>query len=260
MLSQMVEYVNSQPWGGEAWQPTIVYTCVGYFLCQFPAFARERLAPGLNYSAIIHCFWHIKERTQRKVLRQDPSRPRILHTGWSNVGIGAVMTKNDLVVMLARWANTLQQYTFEVILYRRPGVNHQNADCVSCLPEESSTDTTGARSLNEQVTLLHSMLGTQLAALHASIYFTILQWLYDLSPKPDFVDTFAPTSGDMISICTNTPITAKVSALSMYAGMHLLSCTRICELMQMLPARGGTTVSQRLIPFWQHHATSCRIW
>ena len=121
---------------------------------------------------------------------QDPNKPLILHTDWSNIGIGAVlgqiddqgneymiacisrslnvhkrnygspqgemlaavwaiktfhtylhrekftlvtdhqpltyiMTKNDLVAMLARWAITLQQYTFEVV--HRPGINHQNA-------------------------------------------------------------------------------------------------------------------------------------
>ena len=49
-----------------------------------------------------------------------------------------LMTKNDLVAMLARWAITLQQYTYDVV--HRPGVNHQNADCLSRLPEESSAD------------------------------------------------------------------------------------------------------------------------
>ena len=54
-----------------------------------------------------------------------------------------LMKKPDLVALHARWAITLQHYTFTVV--HRPGVQHQNADCLSRLPAAATQDTTGAR-------------------------------------------------------------------------------------------------------------------
>jgi len=150
-----------------------------------------------------------------------------------------LMTKNDLVAMLARWAITLQQYTFDVV--HRPGVNHQNADCLSRLPEESSADTTGAR-LNDEPMLVRSMLCTQFAALHASAGFTTLQHLYDLFPITDFADTFAPSKGDMVSICTDTPITPEMSAVCMHTSSHVYTPTLLHKNLQVdaeITSKGG---------------------
>ena len=126
--------------------------------------------------------------------------------------------------MPARRAITLQQYTFEVV--HRPGVNHQNADCLSHLPEESSADATGAR-LNDEPTLVRSMLCTQFAALHASAGFTHLQHLYDVCPINDFVDTFAPSKDVMVLICTDTPITSEMSAVCMHTSSQVYTPTLI---------------------------------
>jgi len=52
-----------------------------------------------------------------------------------------LMTKDDLVSMLARWAITLQQYSFNVV--HRPGEHHQNAD-LSRMPQETTEDSIGA--------------------------------------------------------------------------------------------------------------------
>jgi len=53
------------------------------------------------------------------------------------------MQKQDLTGMHARWVLALQPYEFTIV--HRPGVKHQNADCLSRLPAESTTDITGAR-------------------------------------------------------------------------------------------------------------------
>jgi len=45
--------------------------------------------------------------------------------------------------MHARWVLALQAYEFTFV--HRPGVKYQNADCLSRLPAESTTDFTGAR-------------------------------------------------------------------------------------------------------------------
>ena len=137
-------------------------------------------------------------------------------------------------------------------------MNHQNAECLSHLPEESSTDTTGAR-LNDEPTLVRSMLGNQFAALHASVGFATVQQLYDLCPITDFVDTCAPSKGDMLSICTDSPITTKKGSkvhAQEFTCAHTNSPASGCRNHQQ---RGGTTMSLCLIPCWQHHATTRRI-
>jgi len=54
-----------------------------------------------------------------------------------------LMQKQDLTGMHARWVLALQPYEFTIV--HRPGIKHQNADCLSRLPAESTTDITGAR-------------------------------------------------------------------------------------------------------------------
>jgi transposase InsO family protein len=55
-----------------------------------------------------------------------------------------LMTSQDLVGQYARWSLILQEYDFEV--QHRPGVKHQNADCLSRHPMASTEDRSGARA------------------------------------------------------------------------------------------------------------------
>lgn len=54
-----------------------------------------------------------------------------------------LMTSRTLTGQAARWALSLQDYTFQVL--HRPGITHQNADFPSRQPRGDSGDYTGAR-------------------------------------------------------------------------------------------------------------------
>ena len=54
-----------------------------------------------------------------------------------------LMNKPDLTGKHARWALSLQKFTF--VITHRPGVTHQNADVPSRYPQSSKIDNTGAR-------------------------------------------------------------------------------------------------------------------
>jgi len=59
-----------------------------------------------------------------------------------------LMSCNTLVGQYARWALSLQDYSFTTI--HRPGKQHINADALSRMPLESSSDVTGARMDEEE--------------------------------------------------------------------------------------------------------------
>jgi hypothetical protein len=108
-----------------------------------------------------------------------------------------LMTKPDLVSLHARWAITLQQYSFKVV--HRPGVQHQNADCLSRLPADSKEDVTGARLHDEKPPPKCSVKSLQISALCAAKEDQDLHVLYDLHHVSTFSETFAPTGSKMIT-------------------------------------------------------------
>ncbi len=60
-----------------------------------------------------------------------------------------LMNKPDLTGKHARWALSLQEFTF--VITHRPGITHQNADVPSRYPQSSKIDITGARLDEDQV-------------------------------------------------------------------------------------------------------------
>jgi hypothetical protein len=116
-----------------------------------------------------------------------------------------LMTKTDLVSMLARWAIIIQQYKFTIV--HRPGSQHQNADCLSRMPQASHADHTGARLSEVEAVSLKSTINAQLAALSAKVSNTSLSKLYDLPARACFAETFAPCGLDMVSSISDQPIT-----------------------------------------------------
>jgi len=54
-----------------------------------------------------------------------------------------LVTRQNVVGILARWAISIQQYNFTVI--HRPGAHQQNAGCLPRVPQPSTTDTPDAR-------------------------------------------------------------------------------------------------------------------
>ena len=116
-----------------------------------------------------------------------------------------LMTKTDLVSMLARWAIIIQQYKFTIV--HRPGSQHQNADCLSRMPQASHADHTGARLSEVEAMSIKSTISTQLAVLSAQVSNTSLTKLYDLPEKACFAETFAPCGSDMMSNMFDQPIT-----------------------------------------------------
>ena len=60
------------------------------------------------------------------------------------------MNKPDLTGKHARWALSLQDFTF--VITHRPGITHQNADVPSRYPQDSKVDITGARLDEERIT------------------------------------------------------------------------------------------------------------
>jgi hypothetical protein len=59
------------------------------------------------------------------------------------------MNKPDLTGKHARWALSLQEFTF--IITHRAGITHQNADMPSRYPQPSKVDNTGARLDEEHI-------------------------------------------------------------------------------------------------------------
>ncbi len=64
-----------------------------------------------------------------------------------------LMNKPDLTGKHARWALSLQEFTF--VITHRPGVTHQNADVPSRYPQDSKVDITGARLDEERITAIN---------------------------------------------------------------------------------------------------------
>jgi hypothetical protein len=81
-------------------------------------------------------------------------RPYVLGLNFSMVTdhspLQWLMNKPDLTGKHARWALSLQEFTF--IITHRPGVTHQNADVPSRFPQPSKVDNTGARLDEEHIT------------------------------------------------------------------------------------------------------------
>jgi hypothetical protein len=73
-----------------------------------------------------------------------------------------LMNKPDLTGKHARWALSLQKFTF--VITHWPGITHQNADVPSRYPQSSKIDTTGARLDEDQI--------AQVAALAISAIWT----------------------------------------------------------------------------------------
>jgi hypothetical protein len=73
-----------------------------------------------------------------------------------------LMNKPDLTGKHARWALSLQKFTF--VITHWPGITHQNADVPSRYPQSSKIDTTGARLDEDQI--------AQVAALAISSIWT----------------------------------------------------------------------------------------
>jgi len=107
-----------------------------------------------------------------------------------------LLTNNTLVSMLARWAIILQQYTFTVV--HRPGAHHQNADCLSRMPQASNVDTSGARLHNEHQDALKCTLTVQLDVVHSMATTHVLQVLQTLPAKAAMSDTYSPSDWDMV--------------------------------------------------------------
>jgi len=251
---------------------------IGYYRCYIPNYSALAAPMNKLLSKNIPWEWGAEQQVsfdtlkaevcvEGKVLRhQDPTKPLILHTDWSNVGIGAVlgqiddsgseymvacisrslnvhernysspqgemlaavwavktfhtylhgceftlvtdhqpltylMSKPDLVGLHARWAITLQQYTFNVV--HRPGVQHQNADCLSRTPAASTEDVSGAR-LHDDNTPTRSMMSLQMCTLQSANSHQRLEALHDLHHVADFFATFTPHCTDLISQANDT--------------------------------------------------------
>jgi len=107
------------------------------------------------------------------------------------------MTKNDLVSMLARWAITLQQYSLNIV--HRPGEHHQNADCLSRMPQESTEDSTGARLHDEQEGTVRCDLTVQLAAFLSAVQNRSLHRVFELPLQSHVGAVYAPSADELIS-------------------------------------------------------------
>lgn len=252
-----------------------VLSFIGCYRCYIPNYSAMAFPLNQLLGKNVEFDWGEKQQlafdalksevcTEGRVLRhQDPNKPLILHTDWSNVGIGAVsgqvddqgneymiacinrslnvhernysspqgemlaavwavktfhtylhgedftlvtdhqpltflMSKPDLVALHARWAITLQQYTFTIV--HKPGIQHQIADCLSRLPSSSVQDTTGARLHDEEATTTsRSALTLQMCAMQAVLLNQEMQQIYDLSDVAQFSSTFCPTDMDMVT-------------------------------------------------------------
>jgi len=109
-----------------------------------------------------------------------------------------LMTKPDLVSLLAKRAITLQQYSFKVV--HKPG-----ADCLSRLPAESTEDVTGARLHDEAPQPMRGMMSPKICAILAAGENQDLGMLYDMHHLAPFSDTFAPSGTDMVTHCLDQP-------------------------------------------------------
>jgi len=115
-----------------------------------------------------------------------------------------LMTKNDLVSMLACWAITLQQYDFTVV--HRPGEQHQNADCLSRMPQNTTVDTSGARLHEESDQPVRCSLAVHLAALESAIDNGNPHSLYKLPATAPFAEFFIPPGDDLITNELDCPL------------------------------------------------------
>jgi hypothetical protein len=73
-----------------------------------------------------------------------------------------LINKPDLTGKHARWALSLQEFTF--VISHRPGITHQNADVPSGFPQSSEVDNTGARLDEDHVA------GVTTSAIETSSY------------------------------------------------------------------------------------------
>ena len=84
-----------------------------------------------------------------------------------------LMRKQDLTGMHARWVLCLQPYDFTIV--HRPGIKHQNADCLSRFPAYDTTDLTCARLLDESqsVALMLALNASEHTAMQLSLIDTL---------------------------------------------------------------------------------------
>ena len=160
-----------------------------------------------------------------------------------------LITKPDLVGILARWAISIQQYNFVVV--HRPGAQHQNADCLSRMPQPSTFDTTGARMHDESHPPARSNLAVQLAACSAVLITDGLHSLYSLPHLAPFSDTFAPVADDMISNETD-PVLPQPSYLA-------ASCATVACKGGVTPAASFLAANSTQLPagLQQQHIAEC---